>query len=567
MIAHMSDSQLLEGKAWVEQRLRDEAAEASIRIQRLTWGQAGDDFIRDLHSLKIEWPEKVHFDRFSSEKLEDCPNDREVRIALTKQIHLIVQQLVKMNAAKSDVEKLGADILEELFSIFARDVQYPAALNFEIDQKRKGRIKAFDYLLSKGLVTHDSGNISFPPYLYFDSNWGKTDKKLIEKLLPILTELYMDKPTGLHSHKELRDRILMHGLTPPTELQVQRLLRVMRWVGLIGGYQEAKIDGKTEIGDFQISQQILRCEDLEDYISRYYPSHQSISLKDSISSLIGPSLGSDALTAPVLPAASKKDARRKFNTTFATYEETGRLGNGGSGQVFKVRDDEGNIFALKLIDPAKVTADKLKRFRNEISFCEKNAHRNIVTVLDHGLYIDGAERHPFYVMPCYPKSLRDSMREGVGPEEALRIFTQILDGVSAAHDKKVVHRDLKPENILVADDGGIVVADFGIARFDEEDLITAVETKAQQRLANFQYAAPEQRVKGGVVDFRSDIYALGLILNELFTRSIPQGSGYETIGKVSPAFGYLDEIVDLMIRQDPRQRPSALSDIKAKIKN
>ncbi len=182
-----------------------------------------------------------------------------------------------------------------------------------------------------------------------------------------------------------------------------------------------------------------------------------------------------------------------------------------------------------------------------------------------GLYIDGDERHPFYVMPCYPKSLRDSIREGIKPEEVLRVFTQILDGVAAAHDKKVVHRDLKPENILVADDGGIVVADFGIARFDEEDLITAVETRAQQRLANFQYAAPEQRVKGGVVDLRSDIYALGLILNELFTRSIPQGSGYETIGKVSPAFGYLDEIVDLMIRQDPRQRPSALSDIKAKI--
>ena len=69
--------------------------------------------------------------------------------------------------------------------------------------------------------------------------------------------------------------------------------------------------------------------------------------------------------------------------------------------------------------------------------------------------------------------------------------------MEAAHLKKVVHRDLKPENFLYSSSQNrIVVADFGIARFQEEELYTAVETKAEDRLANFQYASPEQRKRG-----------------------------------------------------------------------
>ena len=101
------------------------------------------------------------------------------------------------------------------------------------------------------------------------------------------------------------------------------------------------------------------------------------------------------------------------------------------------------------------------------------------------------------------------LSQGIQPEKALMYFSQLLDGVVAAQLLEVVHRDLKPENILFDErNNKLLVTDFGIAQFKEEDLYTAVETKETDRLANFQYAAPEQRIRGGKVDHRAVILLL-----------------------------------------------------------
>jgi hypothetical protein len=81
-------------------------------------------------------------------------------------------------------------------------------------------------------------------------------------------------------------------------------------------------------------------------------------------------------------------------------------------------------------------------------------------------------------------------------------------------------------------------------------------------LANFQYAAPEQRVLG-TTDHRADIYALGLILNEMFTNQLLQGSGHKQIGDVAPEYAYLDALVDRMVRQSPAERPASIAKIRA----
>jgi serine/threonine protein kinase len=126
-----------------------------------------------------------------------------------------------------------------------------------------------------------------------------------------------------------------------------------------------------------------------------------------------------------------------------------------------------------------------------------------------------------------------------------------------------VHRDLKPENILyTAGEDRLVIADFGIARFEEDELYTAVETKDLARLANFQYAAPEQRSRGSEPDQRADIYALGLILNEIFTGEVPSGTGYKTIARVASDFEYLDSMVEEMMRQSPEDRIDSIEKIK-----
>lgn len=263
-----------------------------------------------------------------------------------------------------------------------------------------------------------------------------------------------------------------------------------------------------------------------------------------------------------MTAKQKLNKPRVFTTTFATYTATQAIGEGGCGWIFEASDDTGDICAIKWLAPPKATKEKVKRFKNELQFCLRNRHPNVLTIIDHGVFITGEGNSPFYVMPLYDGSLRNLLKAGISSNKVLAYFAQILDGVEAAHIQRVVHRDLKPENILYAAADRLVIADFGIARFEEDELYTAVETKDSARLANFQYAAPEQRSRGIEPDQRADIYALGLILNEMFTGEVPSGTGYKTIAKVAADYGYLDSMVEEMLRQSPQERIDSIEKIK-----
>jgi len=255
-----------------------------------------------------------------------------------------------------------------------------------------------------------------------------------------------------------------------------------------------------------------------------------------------------------------------FETTFNHYTGVKIIGQGGTGRVYQATDDAGNMYAIKLLDSAKPNSEKMKRFKNEVEFCRRNQHQNIITVNDHGIFIDDKKHSPFYVMPLYKGSLRTLLATGILPEKVAVYFAQLLDGVEAAHLQKVIHRDLKPENVLYDEaQDQLLIADFGIARFEEEALYTAVETSPNARLANFQYAAPEQRSRGADVDHRADIYALGLILNEMFTGGVPHGTGYKTISSVAPDYSYLDEVVSTMLRQSVQKRPASIEVVKSEL--
>lgn len=249
-----------------------------------------------------------------------------------------------------------------------------------------------------------------------------------------------------------------------------------------------------------------------------------------------------------------------FETPFDVYTEVGLLGEGGAGRVYEVQNDKGQMFALKCLSPDRISADRRKRFKNEIGFCQRALHRNIVRVLDTGILNLKGVVCPFYVMPKYKGTLRNLIAS-TSTAQVLALFAQVLDGVEAAHKLDVWHRDLKPENVLW-DESSLVIADFGIAHFEEEAIYTAVETKVASRMANFMYSAPEQRARGASVDRRADIFSLGLILNEMFTHEVPQGAGYRTIGNAAPDFAYLDPIVERMIQSSPERRYQSIDEIK-----
>ena len=249
-----------------------------------------------------------------------------------------------------------------------------------------------------------------------------------------------------------------------------------------------------------------------------------------------------------------------FETPFETYRATKKIGEGGSGRVYEVLDSSDSIFAAKTLSHERITSDKIRRFKNELNFCQNNTHENIIRVLDAGVSFKDEVKCPFYIMPYYSSTLRNQITS-LSSVDVLPAFSKILNGIEAAHLLGVWHRDIKPENVLV-DNESLVVADFGIAHFSEEEIVTAVETKAAARLANFLYAAPEQKVKGHKVDHMADIYSLGLLLNEMFTGEVPQGTGITPISSISENHGYLDELVSLMIQQNPNNRPQSIQDIK-----
>ena len=188
------------------------------------------------------------------------------------------------------------------------------------------------------------------------------------------------------------------------------------------------------------------------------------------------------VNCPELPALKfgfmgKRTAPPVYATAFSEYAVGRVLGQGGSGIVYEVTDNEGQHFALKVIDADKATPRRLKRFQNEIMFSLRNRHDNIITVVDHGR----SEAGPFYVMPLYGCTLEKVMAQGMAHNDVLPVFSQILDGMDAAHLQAVVHRDLKPKNILCdSAKNKFVVADFGIASFEEDELRDARRREARQ---------------------------------------------------------------------------------------
>jgi serine/threonine protein kinase len=258
-----------------------------------------------------------------------------------------------------------------------------------------------------------------------------------------------------------------------------------------------------------------------------------------------------------------KATQRIFETAFTRYSATEQIGEGGTGTVFKAVDDRGESVAIKLLNANKSNSERRRRFKNELMFGERNKHPNVITVIDHGLDTTGPEPSPFYVMPLFAGSLRDLMDAAINPDDVLPLFAQCLDGVEAAHLQGVIHRDFKPQNVL--HDGSkkrLIVADFGVAEFAAEEIYTLVETRPGTRLANFYYAAPEQKTRNGQCSPATDIFALGLLLNEMFTGAIPHGTGFPTIQSRVPSLAYLDELVGWMIQQDAARRPASIDIVK-----
>src|ERR1017187_2137459 len=194
------------------------------------------------------------------------------------------------------------------------------------------------------------------------------------------------------------------------------------------------------------------------------------------------------------------------------YNILGEAGHGSMGNVYKARDHEtGETVALKLLKP-EIASDQtmMERFKSELLYARKITHKNVCRVYEFNR-IDGIAYTSMEFVEG--ENLRSVLNRfgSLTQRKGLDLALQMCSGLKEAHAQGIVHRDLKPENVMIDAQGNLKIMDFGIARSMERmTLLTGAMTGTPA------YMAPEQAT-GKTVDYRTDIYAFGLMLYEMFT--------------------------------------------------
>jgi serine/threonine-protein kinase len=249
-----------------------------------------------------------------------------------------------------------------------------------------------------------------------------------------------------------------------------------------------------------------------------------------------------------------------------------QIGSGGMGVVYKAQDELiDEEVALKFMNPHTLRTQKGQQmFIKEAQVARRLRHENIVTVHDvsttpEGVlylsmeYVNGVSLRKFLVKQRHKKQLIDV-------RVAIDLILQILAALEYAH-RMVVHRDLKPENVMLLPSERAKVLDFGLA-VDIEDIAAAAQNggKVKHVIGTAAYAAPEQRDRLSI-DFRADLYTVGLLLYELLTLRTPldeSASVMEVRQDVAPS---ITAILEKAMRNDRDDRWQSAGEFREELKN
>jgi protein kinase-like protein len=247
------------------------------------------------------------------------------------------------------------------------------------------------------------------------------------------------------------------------------------------------------------------------------------------------------------------------------YRILGLLGRGGMGEVYRADDLKlGQAVALKFLPEALAgDAVRLSRFLNEVKIARQVSHPNVCRVYDVG----EVEGQHYLSMEFVDGEDLSSLLRRIGRlpnDKAVEVARQICAGLAAAHDRGVLHRDLKPANVMIDGRGKVRLTDFGLAG------LAGDFKQADIRAGTPAYMAPEQ-LEGREVTAKSDIYALGLVLYEMFSgkhvfqadtlAEMTRKRNEATPGSLASQVKDLDPAVERVIfrclEKDPRLRPAS----------
>jgi serine/threonine-protein kinase len=239
------------------------------------------------------------------------------------------------------------------------------------------------------------------------------------------------------------------------------------------------------------------------------------------------------------------------------YRLVAAAGRGGMGEVYRADDlTLGQPVALKFLPPHLADdPDRLARFRKEVAVARRVSHPNVCRVHD----LAEADGQPFLTMEYVDGEDLASLLRRIGrvPEDkAIAIARELCWGLAAVHEQGLVYRDLKPANVMLDGRGKVRLTDFGLAAAAED--LSAAELRA----GTPAYMAPEQ-LAGNAVTARSDLFALGLVLYELFTgkkaftgldRDTPPNTPSSHLSGLDPA---VERVILRCVQRDPKDRPAS----------
>lgn len=249
------------------------------------------------------------------------------------------------------------------------------------------------------------------------------------------------------------------------------------------------------------------------------------------------------------------------------YRVESRIAAGGMATVYRALDSRlDRTVAVKVMHPAMAAdASFTDRFIREAKAAARLSHPNVVGVFDQGQDGDVVFLAMEYVEG---RTLRELLQDlgTLTPREAFGVLEPTLAALGAAHRAGFIHRDVKPENVLISDDGGIKVADFGLAR---ATATAASAATGKVLVGTVAYLSPEQ-IERGVASPSSDVYAAGILLYEMLTGRQPyQGRSaveiiykhvHENVPPPSRAMPGLARALDQLVAEatarDPEQRPA-----------
>ena len=252
-------------------------------------------------------------------------------------------------------------------------------------------------------------------------------------------------------------------------------------------------------------------------------------------------------------------------------------GKGTFGSVYCCEKDK-SIYAMKIFSSEFVFTEFLKgddnRVTREIEALKMIDSDYVVKYISHGTFIENSWKY-FYVVMDYVdgEDLESILKNGNLSEiESISIFKSILYGIDAIHKQNLIHRDLKPANIYITDNKKVKILDFGISKLIDFTSIT----NTGDRWGTPLYMSPEQISDSKNIDYRSDYYALGIILFRLLTNSSPYGNVtsadelYHKI-KVEPPIpirtliptisNSIDNLIEDLLQKENHKRPNSIDDI------